>query len=571
MSLFFKVLRKTVVRLKDKHLRVRIKLYQGRKNIPYKLKRAKMMMKLLKKSFRKRRAVTSKKNQDNYSGEIKLPRDLAKKMQMLRPYIEKNSDIISRPFFITEAENLQAVAIYMEGMVDTAALNRDILKPLMLNASREQLEKKGTKHLIDRIYQTSLTVGRVLKVDTFPALVQIIFDGLTILMFDGLAEVLAVDIRAGENRAIEEPTAEKTLRGPREGFIESLVVNIALIRRKLRDPNLVVEKMVLGKRTRTEVAFLYIDDIADPQIVAEVKARVAKIDIDGNVVTGYIEQLIEDNPYSVFPQIQGTERPDKVMAQLLEGKIALLADGSPFVSILPSLFVQFLQASEDYFDRTYIGSFLRAIRYIAFFLAISLPAIYVALLSFQQELIPFDLIVSLAENRKAVPFPVAVEALLLELIIQMTIETGLRLPTPLGSTVGVVGGIILGQAAISANLASPAIVIIISVTTICTFAIPVQSMALATRILRLPLLVFAASFGVFGFSLGWLLILAHLASLESVGVPYFAPFAPTRFADLKDSFFRTFIYKMKNRPVSIPVQDRQRQASTGRKDKNNGR
>ncbi len=204
-----------------------------------------------------------------------------------------------------------------------------------------------------------------------------------------------------------------------------------------------------------------------------------------------------------------------------------------------------------------------------FFLAISLPALYVALLSFHQELIPFELIVSLAENRKKVPLPVAVEAFLLELLIQITIETGLRLPANLGLTVGVVGGIILGQAAISANLASPAVIIIVSATTMCTFALPTNSMAQVTRILRLPLLILASMFGIFGFSLGWLIILAHLASLESVGVPYFAPFAPTRFADLKDAFFRTSLFKMNQRPVSIPVQDRQRQANTGRRDKNN--
>lgn len=497
----------------------------------------------------------------------KLPRNIEEKISLLRPYIQKNSDIVSRPFFINGRENLHAIVIYMEGVIDTENLNQDILKPIMLQMNQEQLENKEIQHFINRIYQTSLTVGQIKKIDTLDMLIQNIFDGLTILMFDGYAEVLVIDIRGGETRAISEPETEKSIRGSREGFIENLVVNIGLIRRKLRDPNLVVEKMIVGKRSRTDVAILYIKDIADPKIVVDIKTKVNKIEIDGILTTGYIEQLIEGSPYSFFPQIQETERPDKIAAHLLEGKIAIMANGTPFVLILPSLFVQFLQTTEDYFDRTYIGSFTRALRHIAFFLAIFLPGIYVALLSFQQELIPFDLIVSLASSRKEVPFPVAVEAFLQEFIIQLLTESGMRLPTPLGQTVGVVGGIILGQAAISAKLASPAIIIVTAITTICTWVIPNPSMSNAARILRLPVLLFASFFGLFGLSLCLLIILAHLSSLESMGgVPYFSPYAPTRYDDIKDSFFRTFLWKMKKRPASIPVQDKQRQTNTNRKE-----
>lgn len=497
----------------------------------------------------------------------KLPRDIEEKISLLRPYIQKNSDIVSRPFCINGRENLHATVIYIEGVIDTETLNQDILKPIMLQMNQHQLENKEIQHFIDRIYQTSLTVGQIKKIDTLDLLIQNIFDGLTILMFDGYAEVLVIDIRGGEIRAISEPETEKSIRGSREGFVENLVVNVGLIRRKLRDPNLVVEKMIVGKRSRTDVAILYIKDIADPKIVVDIKEKIQKIEIDGILATGYIEQLIEENPYSFFPQIQETERPDKVAAHLLEGKIAIIANGTPFVLILPSLFVQFLQTTEDYFDRTYIGSVTRVLRHIAFFLAIFLPGIYVALLSFQQELIPFDLIVSLASSRKDVPFPVAVEALLQEFIIKLLTESGLRLPTPLGQTVGVVGGIILGQAAISAKLASPAIIIVTAITTICTWVIPTPSMANTARILRLPVLLCASFFGLFGLSLCCLIILAHLSDLESLGgVPYFAPYAPTRYADLKDSFFRTFLWKMKKRPASIPGQDKQRQTNTNRKE-----
>ncbi|MDD4048633.1 MAG: spore germination protein [Clostridia bacterium] len=498
---------------------------------------------------------------------IKLPCKLTKKMEMLKPHIIKNKDIVTRSFYIDKDKDLQVTVIYIVGLIDTNILNRDVLKRLMMSYNRKKMKKEGTKLLIDQISRTLLSVGQVKKVDTFADLLQKIFDGLTIIMFDGLSEVLSIDIRGGQERDISEPTRENTLRGCREGFVENIDVNIALVRRKIRDPKLVVEKTIVGRRGRTDVAFLYIEDIADPRIVKEVKERVAKIDIDGRVCAGSIEQWIEDSPYSFFPQILATERPDKVAAQLLEGRVAIISNGTPSVLILPSLFVQFLQSPDDYFERTYIGSFTRGLRYIAFFLAVSLPAIYVALLGFQQELIPFNLIVSLAESRKEVPFPVAVEAIIQELIIQLIIETGLRLPTPLGQTVGVVGGIVLGQAAITAKLASPAMVIITAVTTICTFAMATSSISMATRILRLPMLILASTLGLFGFSLGWLIIFAHLVSLESVGVPYFAPFAPMRFADLKDSFYRNFTWKMENRPVSIPNINKKRQGKKDRKDK----
>ncbi len=521
------------------------------------------------KSLIKKKPSPHSTIKDNTSEEIILPEDLTAKVKLLKPYLTKNQDIVSRSFVIEGAENLNAVVIYLEGIIDTAILNRDVLNPLLLYSNREQIENEGPKHLIDRISQTSLNIGQIKKLNTFSDLIQNIFDGLTILIFDGFSEVLALDIRGGEIRGITEPDTEKTLRGPREGFVESLIVNIALIRRKLRDPNLTVEKTIIGKRTRTDVAIIYIQDIASSDIVSNIKEKLSNIDIDGVLDTGYIEQLIEDNPFSFFPQFKSTERPDKTIAHLLEGKVLLMANGIPSALIVPSLFVQFLQAPEDYYERTFIGSFTRMLRYLAFFLAISLPAIYVALLSYQQQLIPFDLIVSLAESRKEVPFPVAVEALVLEIIIQLVMETGLRLPTSFGQTVGVVGGIILGQAAISARLASPAIVIITAVTTICTFAMSTPGMALSTRVLRLPMLLLASSFGIFGVTFGWLIILGHLSSLESLGIPYFSPFAPFRFADLKDSFYRTFLWKMKKRPVSIPSTNKKRQGTFKKKDNQN--
>ncbi|MCG8485607.1 MAG: spore germination protein [Clostridia bacterium] len=519
-------------------------------------------MKGFKRLFQKKETdIPGPKLDSEKNIKQKLPKDLEKKQELIKPFIIKSKDVISRSFMIQGEKNISAVVIYLEGVIDSDILNRDILKPLMIKTSIEEtLKQEGTKHFIERIYRSTLTIGQVQKVNTLAELVQNIYDGFAVLLFDGFTEALMLDIRLAQERSVEEPDTEKTLRGPREGFIENLVTNIAIIRRKIRDPNLVVEKTMVGKRTRTDLAFLYIEDIADPKIVSEVKNRINKINIDGILTTGYIEQLMEDNPYSFFPQIQVTERPDKVAANLLEGKVAIMANETPVVLIVPSLFVQFLQGSEDYYERTITSSFSRGLRFLAFFLAISLPPLYIALVSFEQELIPLKLILSLAEARKQVPFPAAIEALAMEIIIQLMVETGLRLPSSVGQTVGVVGAIVLGQAAISADLASPAIVIIIAVTTICNFALPTYSMALTVRIIRIPMMLLASAFGIFGFSIGWVIILTHLISLESVSVPYFTPFAPLRFKDLKDSFYRTFLWKMNNRPESIPTKDKKRQS-----------
>jgi len=504
-------------------------------------------------------------NDKNNLPDIKLPLNLSDKLQLLNPYIEKSDDIISRPFYIDGENELPVQAIFINGVIDDNTLHQHILRPLMLNYQANP-QNPETSNLVETISRNLITVGRLRKSDNLDSLVHDIYDGMLVLIFDSTGEYLAIDIHGGPLRSLEEPPTENVQRGSREGFIETLDINLSLVRRRLRDQRLVVKKTTIGQRTRTPVAILYIEDIADPGVVEEVKTRLDGINIDGMVAAGYIEQFIEDNPYSLFPQIWQSERPDKLVAALLEGRVAIMSDGTPQVLFAPSNFVQFLQAPEDYYEKPFIGSYIRFLRFLAFFISITFPALYISLISFQPELIPIDLLVPLAESRKQVPYPVLYEIILQELIIQIVIEAGIRLPGTVGQTVGVVGGIILGQAAIAANLATPAVIIVVSVTTICTFAMASSSLALASRIIRLPIVIMAACFGLFGLSFGLLILITHLASLESFGVPYFAPFAPTRYADLKDSIYRTFIWKMNERPMSINSQDKRRQNNTGGKD-----
>ena len=493
------------------------------------------------------------------AGQIKLPINLQDKLDILKPYKDRNFDMVVRPLEIKDKQrSTQAAVVYIDNITDKNVLHQDVLKPLSMLAAEDTT---GYKNLIEYVYKNTLTAGDIVCADGIPELVHAVFDGFTVLMIDGYAEILIIKINNGHSRAIEEPLLDRSISGPREGFVESLAVNISLIRHKLRDPNLAVEKKVLGRRTRSNIAVLYIKDIASKDIVSEVFKRLDEIDVDGILSVGQLVQYFDDNPYSFFQLNRQTERVDIVVANLLEGRVAVMSDQSPLVAMYPTLFIETLQAAEDYYQKAQYGTFMRLLRILAFIISVSLPAFYISLISFRQELIPFDLIIPLIESRKDVPFPAVVEVLLLEFMVQIIIEAGLRMPGNLSQTVGIVAGIILGQAMIAAKLASPAAIILIAITTISTFVIPNICLSMATRLIRIFFLITSSVFGLYGFSFGWFLILTHLTSQESMGVPYFSPFAPTRYADLKDSFYRSNIWNFKNRPVSIPVQDRKRQGN----------
>ena len=495
-----------------------------------------------------------------------LPRDFDSKLSMLHNYIKYSSDIVVRTFSMHITREIKAAVIFMQGITDISHLNENILKPL-IHDCRNHDELESFENIIEFVENKLLLVGSVKRQKFLDKVVQDIFDGLTVIFIDGVSEVLIADIKGGDKRSLNEPLLNRTICGPREGFIENLSTNISLIRRKLKDPNLVVEKFVLGKRSRSEVAVLYIKDIAWPEIVEKIINKIKNISIDGLLSPGYINQFIEDNPFSLFPLYREIERADIAVAELLEGRIVILQDQSPLAIVYPVLFIELMQAAEDYYTKPMHGSMMRVFRYVAFFLATSLPALYISLVSFRHELIPYELIVPIAKIRSKVPFPAAVEVLILEVIIQIIFEAGIRLPSPLGQTIGVVAGIILGQAIISASLASPAVIVIIAIATISTFAIPDFCISMTARILRFIFIAAASVFGMFGFSIAWMFVIVHLANQNSMGVAYFSPYAPLKFADMKDSLTRSSIFSFFKRPKSIPVRDDTRQSAGSKNDK----
>lgn len=481
--------------------------------------------------------------------------------EWFRRELAGNGDIVFRELSIGGNEELEAMLIYLHAIVDKAILNANVIKPLMSFEVGEG-KKADASITANMIIQSCLSVGTVEALTDKNLARDKLFQGKVILITNITDQIIVMGLDAGKGRQVTDPDNERTLRGTKEGFIEDIWTNIALIRKTLPDPALKAEVSKIGRRTRTSIAILYIENIADDKLVNEVKKRIQKIDIDGVLANGYVEAFIEDHPFSPFPQLQGTEKPDKVVASLLEGRVAIVLDRTPFVMLAPAQFIEFFQAPEDYYERTYIGTYIRILRGIAFLLTTSAAPAYIALTSFHPELVPMELLLNLARLRKRVAFPPVVEALVMEFVIESLREAGLRLPTAVATTLGVVGGIILGDAAVRSNLASPAMIIVITITIICNFIIPNYSLSLVIRIIRLFLILMAAAFGAFGITLGWLVIIIHLCKMETFNIPYFAPLAPTRYKDLKDLYVRVPIWAMKDRPMSFPSKDKKRMKDT---------
>ena len=363
-------------------------------------------------------------------------------------------------------------------------------------------------------------------------------------------------------------TSQSVVRGPREGFSENIRVNTALIRRKIKDPSLWMESKEIGRLSKTNVAIMYINGVADDKIVKELHSRLDRIDIDGILESGNIEEFIQDSQYSPFPTVYNTERPDVVAAALLEGRIAILVDGTPFVLIVPALFVQFFQSSEDYYQRAIMASLIRLLRFFAFGISLLAPALYIAAITFQQEIIPPPLLISLAAQREGVPFPAFIEAVIMEITFEILREAGLRMPRVIGAAMSIVGAFVIGTAAVEAGIISAAMVIVVSITAISSFVSPTYDIAIAGRILRFLFMGMAASFGLFGIMVALIALILHLTSLSSFGVPYMAPLAPYSASGQKDTFIRLPIWKLLSRPKYISKNSvRQKYTAPTSKDK----
>jgi len=486
---------------------------------------------------------------------------LQENLQILKDTLGKSTDIVFREIRIGKEGSLKAGIIYTDGLTNTTSLQESILEKLMLDSKDIEFQEKLAigQSILSILKDFAMTVGEIKDFTTFEVLYNGLLSGDTIILIDGNAQGLIISNKHWIERGVTEPVAQTVVRGPREGFSENLRVNTALVRRKLKDPNLWMESKIVGRRTKTNIALMYINGVADEKIVKEVNSRLDNIDIDGILESGNIEELIEDSPLSPFPTIYNTERPDAVAAALLEGRIAILVDGTPFVLIVPALFIQFFQSSEDYYQRADIASFIRLLRFGSFGISLLAPAMFIAITTFHQTMLPPVLLISLTAQREGVPFPAFFEALLMELTFEILREAGVRMPRSIGSAMSIVGAFVIGTAAVEAGVISAAMVIVVSLTAIASFVSPTYDIAIAVRLLRFAFMGLAAMFGLFGIMVGIIALVLHLCSMRSFGIPYMSPWAPFNISDQKDTFIRLPRWKMITRPRLINQQNIVRQ------------
>lgn len=474
----------------------------------------------------------------NKPAPIPLVKELPMNLVNLKYILGKNSDVVYRE--VVFAGNKQAVVMYVDSMTNKDWVSEFIIKPLI-----QKGEKAAELNPLELSKQT-LYIPDITEHQTCEAFLERLYSGDCGFLVDGYNTGITTDLKTFDRRGVSEPQTEVVVRGSREGFIENLKTNMTMIRRRLKTPDLAFEMVKKGTESGTYVAIAYIRGIAPKSLIKEVRRRVEAIKIDAVLESGYIEQLIEDNPFSPFATIANSEKPDKVCAKMLEGRVAVMVDGTPFVLTVPMMFTENFQSAEDYYSRPFFAGLVRAMRFLAFFIAVFAPALYVAVVTYHHELIPYKLLLSMWQAEVNTPFSTGVSVLLITLLYEIVREAGVRLPKPVGSAISIVGGLVIGDIVVSAGLISAPVIIIVAFTAIAMFV--VDAMADAATILRLGLILLAWWLGFFGIFIGTMLILVHLISLESFGVPYFAPFAPFRKTEMRDTFFRFPLWLLGRRP-----------------------
>ncbi|MBW7652171.1 spore germination protein [Anoxybacillus sp. ST4] len=475
-----------------------------------------------------------------------IDQELQENIKKIQDVTGNSEDIIIRRFLLGKEDTFPAVFCFVSGIVD-----ENMVQHLLLELSVQLSFPSADCDKMDYIEQKIASANTTGRIQQWNEVFSSLMSGEVVLFIHGMQEALRIGVKGGEYRAIAEPSTQLTIRGPREGFTESLATNIAMVRRRVQNPHVWVESITIGEVTQTNVRIMYIKGIANEKIVGEVRERLHRICLDGVLESGYIEQLIEDEPFTTFPTIYHTERPDSVAANLLEGRVAIFVEGTPFVLIVPAVFIQFFQAVEDYYARFDIATALRFLRMLVFFISLVAPSVYIALTTFHQEMIPTSLVIALAAQREAVPFPAFIEAILMEVTFEILREAGVRLPRAVGQAVSIVGALVIGQAAVEAGFVSSAMVIVVSITAIASFATPSFAIAISARLIRFALMILAALFGFYGILMGIICMVIHLCSLRSFGVPYMAPLAPLVPSNLRDTFVRFPLWALNERPRLI--------------------
>lgn len=486
----------------------------------------------------------------------KLTKSLEENIKILKEKFNNDSTVIFRRFQNRFMPEIRCCIVFIEGMIDFRHINMQIIEPIMEQDLRNLSLSAG---LLEEVKSKVLPVTDVEESADLEKILQSVCYGNTVFLLEGYDTALLIESKGWEVRAVTEPESGKVIRGPREGFTEHVITNISLIRRRIKNNNLKFKFMQLGKQTNTTVCITYIEGIAMENVLAELERRLSKIDIDGILDSGYIQELISDAPLSTFPTVGYTERPDVVVARMLEGRIAVIVDGSPFVLTVPHILVENIQVNEDYYDHFIFGSFNRFLRAVASIATISIPAIYLALVTYHQEMIPTQLLISLSASLEGVPLPTSLSLIIMLIIFDILREAGARMPTAVGQTVNIVGTLVLGQAAVEAHLVSAPVIIVTAISGITTLIVPtlIESLVL----LRLFLLILASVLGLYGYFIGIILIYLHLMSIRSFGVPYMMSVTRIKNHDGQDAWVRAPWWTMTLRPKIIGARNLVRQIS----------
>ena len=468
-------------------------------------------------------------------------------------------------------------------MVDSDLINRFVLNPLMLRNDNNTFDgilkqetnsqllkdtvsvKKVKKFdLEDYIYSNLMPQNNLSKVTQFSKIIDGINSGNCALFVDTINIAFDIDVKGFKQRGIEAPNNEILIKGPNEAFVENIRTNTSLLRRIANNENLIIENLTVGKISRTKLAVCYMQDIVNPDLVNEVKYRLNNLKLDSLISTGQLEQLIEENENTGIPNLLSTERPDKCSKFLMQGRVVILVNGNPYAIIAPAVLIDFLSSPEDTNLKVLFGNFLKSLRFIAAFLTLLLPGIYIAVTSFHQEILPTELLFSILAARQFVPFPIIFELLVMEISFELIREAGLRVPSPVGPTIGIVGALILGDAAVNANIVSPILIIIVAITGIASFAIPDFSFGFHLRVFRFFFIILGFTAGFLGIGLGIFIYISMLCNLSSFGVPYTVPFAPTGDSK-KNGYFIPPIWKQEYRASYLSPKKEKSQDKVSRK------
>lgn len=488
-----------------------------------------------------------------------------------------NSDVVIREFTLSARDKqFKAFILYIDGMVDTQLINDFILKPLMLrnsaniydgeqnrvlslkNDNKTIIKKVRKFNLVDYIDSCLLPQNSVKKAEKFGDILSGINSGNCALFVDTINTAFDIDVKGFKQRSINNPNNEIIIKGPQEAFVESIRTNTSLIRRIVNNENLIIENIDVGKISKTKCAVCYLKNIANNDLVAEVKFRLNEISVDSLLCSGELEQLISDDADTSIPLVLSTERPDKATKNLFEGKVVVLVNGNPYALIMPATYIDFVASPEDSNLKPAFANFLKIIRILSIFITLFLPAVWVGITNYHQELIPTELLFSIVASRENVPFPIIAEIILMEFSFELIREAGLRVPSPIGPTIGIVGALVLGQAAVSASIVSPILIIIIAITGIASFAIPDFSFGFHVRILRFVFILIAYMAGFLGIALSSFVYLAFLCNLRSFGVPYMVPYAPIT-SKKGGSLLRLDTWKTEERPDYLNTKRRHSQ------------